>query len=348
MARVRLSDVAEKAGVHTATASRALNPEARDGVNSDTVRRVEQAARQLGYVPNTLARGLRTSRSYVVALVVPDITNALFPPIVRGAERVLSRAGYTLVLTDTNNDPRTELSQISAMRARGVDGFIIATARWSDPAVAELVDSSIPTVLVNRRDAVSKLPYVGADDRHGIRLCVEHLAHLGHRSILHLAGPNNTSTGRERTSAFRSALRALGRPTAGTVVSCAAFTEDAGAAATHELLEGGGGFTALVAANDLLAMGAIEALTEHGLSCPTDVSVTGYNDLSFVRRLTPPLTTVGVPLDEMGELSAEALLAWIVDPAQGHDAQTLLPVAFLERATTAPADRSRRDRRLIG
>lgn len=342
MERVRLSDVAKKAGVHTATASRALNPAARHEVNADTVRRVEQAARRLGYVPNTLARGLRTSRSFVVALVVPDITNALFPPIVRGAERVLSRAGYTLVLTDTNNDPDTERSQISAMQARGVDGFIIATARWSDPAVRELAASNIPTVLVNRRDASSKLPYVGADDRHGMELCVDHLTSLGHKAIIHLSGPNNTSTGRERTAAFRSALRGHRRASAGDVVPCTAYTEEAGARATHKLLDRGVPFTALVGANDLIAMGAIEALTERGVRCPADVSVTGYNDLSFVSRLTPPLTTVGVPLGEMGKLAAEALLGWIANSDDHTAVQTLLPVEFVERATTARAvDRSR-------
>jgi LacI family transcriptional regulator len=337
MDRVRLSDVAKKAGVHTATASRALNPAARHEVNADTVRRVEQAARRLGYVPNTLARGLRTSRSFVVAMVVPDITNALFPPIVRGAERVLSRAGYTLVFTDTNNDPDTERSQISAMRARGVDGFIVATARWTDPAVRELAASKTPTVLVNRRDASSKLPYVGADDRHGMRLCVEHLSALGHRAIIHLAGPNNTSTGRERTAAFRSALRGQGRASAGAVVQCAAYTEEAGALATHDLLDRDVPFTALVGANDLIAMGAIEALTERGVRCPAEVSVTGYNDLSFVRRLTPPLTTVGVPLNLMGELAASALLKWIDDNDSHTAVQTLLPVEFVERATTSIA-----------
>jgi LacI family transcriptional regulator len=335
MERVRLSDVARKAGVHTATASRALNPAARHEVNAETVRRVEQAARRLGYVPNTLARGLRTSRSFVVALVVPDITNALFPPIVRGAERVLSRAGYTLVLTDTNNDPDTERSQIAAMQARGVDGFIIATARWSDPAVGTLAASQTPTVLVNRRDSSSKLPYVGADDRHGMQLCVDHLTGLGHHAIIHLSGPNNTSTGRERTAAFRSAMRAHRRRSAGDIVPCAAYSEEAGALATHRLLDRGVPFTALVGANDLIAMGAIEALTERGLRCPEDVSVTGYNDLSFVRRLTPPLTTVGVPLNRMGELAADALLSWITNPGEHTAVQTLLPVEFVERATTA-------------
>ena len=335
MDRVRLRDVAKKAGVHPGTASRALNPDARHEVNAETVRRVEQAARRLGYVPNTLARGLRTSRSFVVALVVPDITNALFPPIVRGAERVLSAAGFTLVLTDTNNDPDTERTQIAAMRARGVDGFIVATARWADPALEELAGDGVPTVLVNRRHGDAALPYVGADDQHGIQMCVDHLADLGHRRILHLAGPQNTSTGRERTTAFQAAMRARRLPGTGSVVQCAAFTEAAGAEATSVLLEKGREFTALVAGNDLLALGAQAALEERGLSCPGDVSITGYNDLNFVARLKPPLTTVRLPLDMMGELAARALLDWIRKPDEHAAVQTLLPVEFIERGTTA-------------
>src|SRR5436309_5708606 len=127
MQRARLVDVARDAGVHPATASRALNPAVRGEVSQSTVQRVRRAAERLGYFPNTLARGLRTSRSYVAALVVPDITNALFPPIVRGAEQVLTGAGFTLVLTDTNNADEVERSQITSMRANRVDGFIVAT-----------------------------------------------------------------------------------------------------------------------------------------------------------------------------------------------------------------------------
>lgn len=351
--RVRLRDVAQKAGVHPGTASRALNPEARHGVNAETVRRVEQAARRLGYVPNTLARGLRTSRSYVVALVVPDITNALFPPIVRGAERVLSAAGFTLVLTDTNNDPDTERSQIAAMRARGVDGFIVATARWTDPAVEELAGAGIPTVLVNRRHGEAALPFVGTDDRHGIKMCVDHLADLGHRRIVHLAGPQNTSTGRERTAAFQAAMRARRLPATGSVVHCAAFTEAAAATAMAALLDKRREFTAIVAGNDLLALGAQGTLGENGLSCPGDVSITGYNDLNFVARLKPALTTVRLPLNAIGELAARALLDWIRTPTEHTGVQALLPVEFVERGTTAhhavgtraPSSRSKASRR---
>src|SRR5262249_31629030 len=160
------------------------------------------------------------------------------------------------------------------MRARGVDGFIVATARWADPALEELARAAIPTVLVNRRHDDAALPYVGADDRHGIQMCVDHLADLGHRRILHLAGPQNTSTGRERAAAFRDAMRARRLPTTGAVVQCASFTATAGAEATSALLAKRREFTALVAANDLLALGAQDAMEERGLTCPRDVSVT--------------------------------------------------------------------------
>jgi LacI family transcriptional regulator len=152
---------------------------------------------------------------------------------------------------------------------------------------------------------------------------------------VHLAGPNNTSTGRERTAAFRTALRGQGVPSAGSVLECAAYTEEAGATATHTLLDKGVRFTALVAANDLLAIGALEALAGRSLRCPDDVSVTGYNDISFVSRLTPPLTTVGVPLHLMGELAAGELLDWIANPDNHQAVQTLLPVGFMLRGTTA-------------
>jgi LacI family transcriptional regulator len=200
-----------------------------------------------------------------------------------------------------------------------------------------LAFAAIPTVLVNRRHDDAALPYVGADDRHGIQMCVDHLADLGHRRILHLAGPQNTSTGRERAAAFRTAMRARSLPATGAVVPCASFTAAAGAEATSALLDKRREFTALVAANDLLALGAQDALDERGLNCPGDVSVTGYNDLSYVARLKPPLTTVRVPLNMMGELAARALLNWIRKPDEHAAVQTLLPVEFVERGTTARA-----------
>jgi LacI family transcriptional regulator len=335
MSRVRLVEVARAAGVHPATASRALNPNARGEVNQRTVQRVIRAAEKLGYVPNTLARGLRTSRSFVAALVIPDITNSLFPPIVRGAEQVLSGAGFTLVLTDTNNDVDLERGQVASMRAHGVDGFIIATARWDDPLLDELAAERVPAVLVNRRSASSALPFVGGDDQRGVRLCVEHLVRSGHRAIVHLAGPADTSTGRERATAFRAAMREHGLPIRSAVIECTGYSEEAGAEAAARILRSQRPFTAIVAANDLLALGAMETLGAGGLRCPDDYSITGFNDLPFVRKLTPALTTVQVPLTDMGAVAARTLLDWIGSADTVRTTQTLLPVDLVLRATTA-------------
>jgi LacI family transcriptional regulator len=336
---VKLVDVARAAGVHPGTASRALNPETRDQVSGETTKRILRAAERLGYVPNTLARGLRTSRSFITAMVVPDITNPLFPPMVRAAEQVLSQAGYTLVLTDTDNDSATERRQVEQLRGRGTDGFLFATARWTDPVLDELADGGVPAVLVNRNTGSHRFPYVGADERTGVLLAVEHLAGLGHRRMVFLAGPRDTSTGRERAAAFRSALHSLGLPTSrGSVRACAAYTEAAGAAAARRLLDAGQDVTAILCGNDLIAMGVLTVLAEAGISCPAQISVVGFNNMTMVDRLTPPLTTVRLPLALIGELAARTLLAQLQGgPASVEATQTLLNVELAVRGTTGPA-----------
>jgi LacI family transcriptional regulator len=336
--RVKLADVARAAGVHPGTASRALNPTTRDQVSRETSRRVARAAQRLGYVPNAMARGLRTARSHLVGMLVPDVTNPLFPPMVRGAERVLQDAGLTLVLTDTDNDAATERAQLLRLRARGIDGFLIATARWSDDLLAELATATTPAVLLNRTTASAQLPYVGADERTGIRLAVDHLVALGHRHIAYLAGPQDTSTGRERAAAFRQAVRHHGLPTGrGQIRSCTAFTEPAGAAAARRLLPAAGPspWTAIIAGNDLIALGVLDALAAAGLRCPADVSLIGFNDLPLVDRLSPPLTTVRLHLTEMGEQAARTLLDHLADPTTPVT-NTLLTVDLAVRASTAP------------
>ncbi len=335
--RVKLIDVALAAGVHPGTASRALNPATRGRVSPETSRRILKVAERLGYVPNTLARGLRTSKSFVVAMVVPDITNPLFPPMVRAAEQVLSLAGYTLVLTDTDNDSDTERRQVEQLRARGTDGFIIATARWHDPLLEEIADHGVPAVLVNRNIGSHRLPYVGGDERTGMQLAVEHLAELGHRRMVHLGGPQDTSTGRTRASAFRQGMDGLGLPTSRSMVRvCTSYTEAAGAEATRRLLESGQDVTAILCGNDLIAMGALTVLAAAGIRCPDDMSVIGFNNIAMVDRLTPPLTTVRLPLHQIGELSARLLLAEIEGGPQNAGAvQTLLSVQLAVRGTTA-------------
>ena len=205
-----IRDVARLAEVHPGTVSRALNEQTRALVNEETAERVLRVAEELGYQPNPIARGLKTNRSYTVGVLIPDLTNPLFPPIMRGIEDRLGGAGYTALIVNTDNDAARERSQMDAMRARQVDGFIAATARLDTELLADVAAGGAPMVLVNRSLEDGSLPAVTVDDRRGIRLAVNHVADLGHQRIGHVGGPQNLSTGHLRYLGFREAIGDLG------------------------------------------------------------------------------------------------------------------------------------------
>lgn len=331
---VTLRDVAERAGVHPGTASRALNPHTQSLVSEVTVRRVLQAAKALEYRPNPMARGLKTNRTTMVGVVVPDLSNPLFPPIVRGAEVELSRAGYTTIIADTDNDPRREADALAALRARQVDGLLIASARREDEAIAGMFAQGLPMVLINRRSEHVPLPAVTGDDQNGIELAVRHLRDLGHSRIAHLSGPTDMSTGLSRARTFRQVTAELGgEGSPDLVVECATYSVEEGARAAHELFDRASP-TAVVAGNDQIAVGAIDALRERGLRCPEDVSVVGFNDMPFVDKLSPPLTTVRVPHADVGAEAARLLVRWMVHGA-ASSSTTTLPVELVVRGSTA-------------
>lgn len=331
-----LRDVAREAGVHPATASRALNPATRSLVNGETASRVVRVAESLGYRPNPIARSLKTARSATVGLVIPDLTNPLFPPIVRGIEDVLGPAGYNAWVVNTDNDPAREESQIEALRSRHVEGLIVATARLEHPLLERLRTEGVRMVLINRRTKSGHIASVTPDDATGIGLAVTHLAELGHRRIAHLAGPQNTSTGVTRRRAFVQALRDHGlAEDQALITDCESFTEDEGARALRSLLDSGAEFTAVLAGNDLLALGCYDVFAERGMLCPRDLSVVGFNDVPFLDKLRPPLTTVRVPHYEVGAEAARMLLEGLADPDR-HPRSVLLPLSLAVRQSTAP------------
>jgi LacI family transcriptional regulator len=332
-----LRDVARVAGVHPGTVSRALNPQTRGLVNEHTARRVLAAAEELGYRPNPIARGLRTNRSNTIGVLVPDLLNPLFAAVVRGIEDGLREAGYTPLIANTDNDAERERTAYEAMSARQVDGFIAATARRDHWLLADRVDTGPKLVLVNRRVDSDAIPAVTGDDHEGVRLAVEHLTGLGHRRIAHIAGAQTIYTGWCRHEGFVDGMRAHGLEVdEGLIVYSKAFTEREGARCCGELLERRRDFTAIVAANDLLALGCYDALEQRGLRCPEDVSVVGYNDMPFVHRFRPALTTVRVPHYELGATAAELMLEQLRDVA-ASPRQLLLDPTLVVRASTAPA-----------
>jgi LacI family transcriptional regulator len=334
--RVTIDDVARLAEVHKATVSRALNARTRDQVNADTLKRVKRAARQLGYVPNAMARSLRTSRSMIIGVIIPDLTNPIFPPIIRGIEHVLQAQGYTVLIANTDSHDDVEISAFESLLQRQVDGFLLATGRLDDPSVVEqAVAAAVPVVLVNRDAGVGDFPLVTGDNARGIELALEHLVELGHRRIVHAAGPPNFSTTRSRADAFEAAATRAG--VQHQTIYASALTIEAGMAAADQLLAHNKiNPTALVAGNDLVALGLIRRLRAEGLHCPEDVSVVGFNDMPFAGDFWPPLTTVRMPLREIGAEAARLLLRGIEDGEQ--EAATLtLPVSLVARGSTGLA-----------
>jgi LacI family transcriptional regulator len=329
-----IKDVAELAGVHSSTASRALRPDTRDTVSDRTVKRVLDAARKLGFAPNSAARSLRTKTSSVVGVIIPDLRNPVFPSIVRGIEDGLREAGYMAMLANTDGDPETERKLIAAMRARQIDGFILATSRRDDlPPTHD--GELVPTVLVNRDTDDGSVSAVTADNAAGIGAAVQLLVGLGHRRIAHVAAPRELSTGWERYRAFVDAMARHGLTVSEAQVRfCEAFTEDAGRRAAGSLLDDNPAITAIVAVDDLVAIGCYSALAERGLSCPDDVSVTGFNDTPFVGTPHPALTTIHIPHYDMGIESARLLLARIKDPGAAPK-RIVLPVRLVARDSAA-------------
>jgi len=333
--RVTASDVAKAVGVHVSTVSRAMNPQTRGLVADEVAERVLAAAAALGYSPNSLAAGLRTRRSFTVGVVLPDITNPVFPPILGGIQDALEAEGYVPIVADAGPEAARRETVVERMLARQVDGLILATSRRRDPVLDFCRTRGIPLVLVNRVAEDAGFSGVVSDDRRGMRLAVEHLAALGHRAIGHVAGPQDLSTGHGRLQGFLAAMADHGLAVPpGAVVEAGAYSREQGRLATAALLAQAPELTAIVAANDLLALGCYDALRAAGRRCPQDLSVVGHNDMPLVDMVDPPLTTVRIRHHEMGAEAARLLLRQIAGAAEGFD--VVLRPDLVVRASTAP------------
>ena len=338
--RPTIQDVARAARVHPSTVSRVLNPRTRGLVSPPVAKRVEGLARRLGYTPDPVAAGLRTRRSATVGVLIPDMANPVFPLILRGIESALMSAGYTAIITNTDNDPARAREALDRLAARRVEGAILATATLRDPVVARCRALGLPVVLVNRSLPGDKVSAVVNDDAAGIALAVGHLLALGHRAIGHVAGPARISTGQARRAGFAAALRARG--IAAPVVAADNYDIAAGEYACSGLLAAHPRLTAIVAANDLLALGCYDALARRGAACPRDISITGFNDITFADRFSPPLTTVRIPHRVMGEQAARLLLAEIADPQAPKQEIKLEPTLVVRGSTAAPRIKGRK------
>ena len=327
-----IKEIAEATGVHPSTVSRALDPRKRHLVAEGVARRIASQAQALGYQPNRLAANLRTGRSDLIGVLLPDIANPVFAPILAGITETLSAEGYAPIVAEAGDAPSQQISFVETLLSQRVDGLILATVSQDDELVSFCIRRGLPVILVNRSEARDRVASVVSDDDLGMRLAVDHLVGLGHRKIAHVAGPLSTSTGALRRDGFARAMSNHGLP--GVVRESTGYTREAGAQAMAALVDSGIRATAVVAANDLLALGVLDVLKELGLRCPDDISLVGHNDMPLMDVVSPPLTTIRIEHREMGRTAARMLVNAIRD-GSAEIRHVVLRPELIVRSSTA-------------
>jgi LacI family transcriptional regulator len=333
--RVTLKHIASAVGVNVSTVSRALDPASTHNVSPELAEQIRATSRKLGYRPNAAAYTLKTNRTRTVGVVVPDLSDPVFPPIIRGIEDGLGLHDYVSIVVNTDNDARREERVLETLNSRGVDGFILATPKRRDALVSRLTEGR-PVVTIIRKVDDARFSSVVHDEEEGIRRLLTHLVSLGHHAIAHIAGPQDVSTGFMRYGAYARYRKMLGLDEAAALSAFArTFSEEEGERCAEELLATGCDFTAVVCGNDKLAIGAIAAFQRRGLSCPRDLSVTGFNDMPLVDRLQPPLTTVRVQHHKLGFEAAVIAVEALRTPEKARKARHLvLPIELVVRGST--------------
>jgi LacI family transcriptional regulator len=333
-----LKMIATQAGVHISTASRALDPARRHLVADDVARHIEATARRIGYRRDIAAAALRTGRSQLVGVILPDVANPVFGPILQGVEEALAVEGYAAIIANAGAGGAKALDAAERLLARRVEALVSASAELDDPVVSLCLASGVPLVLVNRAEAIGRVHSVVSDDRCGMALAVGRLAALGHRRIGHVAGPQNVSTGLWRRDGFTEAMRAHGLPE-GPVVAAGAYARESGRLATGALLAAHE-VTAIAFANDLLALGGYEALAEAGLKCPDDISIIGYNDMPLMDLVEPALSTVRINPQELGRRAGRLVLDALGSECAQARMEVLEPTLILRRSAGPPSSRT--------
>lgn len=300
-----IKHVAEAAGISITTASRALSGRGR--VSESTRQRTLEIAAQLGYEPNELARQLRGGSSSTIALLVPDITNPFYPELIKGAQAVAKRNNYVLLLGQTDDDKDTTSLLVNQMRRRNVDGIGIVGGHLLDEQVIEQL-AGLKIVVVDRLNDVPGAAIVGSDQKRGGQIATEHLIALGHEDIAFIGGPEDLDVAGQRCRGFNLAMLEAGLAPDFRLMVAGDFTEASGRRAMTSLLARRAHFTAVFAANDLMAIGAMQALDSAGLSVPDDISVVGFDDIHLAEYVRPGLTTVRQQIEVLGQRAAELLI----------------------------------------
>lgn len=332
-------DLARLAGVSPSTVSRALR--GRGQVSAATVLRIQDAATALRYRPNAVARSLTVRQSNSLAVMLPDIANPFFPALVREVQLRAHSYGKTVLLCNTGGEPAAEIEYLEMLASQQIEGVVAMGLKAAPSRVRRYLRSGMRIVALDRPSSVREIVAVQADHRLGGALATSHLIEMGHRHIGLISGPPGISVAADRRAGCLDALTREGLTLAPQLEVAGDFSGASGYQAAQELVATGITFTALVVANDLMALGAMAALRQAGFRVPEDVSVVGFDDIDLGRYATPALTTVRQPLHLMAAAAVDLLLG--LPPEVGLD-PARIPVALVLRGSTAPpaAGRTRR------
>jgi len=317
--RPLLKDVAERARVSVGLASRVLR---NTGSFSEASRsRVLNAAEELSYTPDAVARSLKQRRTKAFGVLISTIMSHFFAPVVRAIEDVASKSGYAVTLCNTDYDPDKEQSYLSALYERGVDGVIVCASPGNDAYLKKIARAGIPVVLVFRKVPGLDAPRITTDNADSARRAVSHLIELGHRRIATITGIRGVQSSAERLAGYRQALLEAGIALRDELVVDGLYDEEASFEGTRRLLDLEDRPTALLTCAETMTIGALYAVKEAGLTVPADISIVGYGDPSWAALLTPPLTVVRHPHYQMGLLAAQTLIG-LVEGRGGDDKTT--------------------------
>lgn len=324
---VTIRDVARLAGVSPSSVSRALATP--DKVRAATRERVQKAAAQLGYHPNRVARGLSTGRTGNLGLVVPDIANPFFAGLVKAVQNRAHECDFLVLLADTDEDVAAEMDLIHTL-TKQVDGFLLCSPRAGDEDLRS-VGGDLPVVMLNRR--VGQIPSVIFDNADGVRQVITHLVALNHRRVGYVAGPKTSWVNRERLRAVRTLAASMGLELVETGTVSPTYL--GGVAAADVLLAAS--VTAVIAYNDMIALGLISQMTARGVRVPQDVSVVGFDDIPTAGLVNPALTTVSEPKEQCGRAAVDLLVDLLNDRERPGNSRRVVPMQLVVRQTTAPS-----------
>ncbi len=332
-----IRDVAKLAGVAPITVSRVIN--GADSVTEDTRQRVQYAINQLHYVPNTLARSLRSRQSHTIALIVSDITNPFWTTIARGVEDTAAENDYRTILCNTDENPAKETNYLNLLVERRVDGVIIAPATREKKRLVLLKQLQVPCVLIDRRVDGFKADQVYGDSRAGARLLIDHLIGLGHRHIALVNGPDTISTAQDRAEGYRMSLEAHGYAVEENLIFQGDFKQESGYRLTQQVIAYDPRPTAIFAANNFIAIGVLQALQEAALRVPEDIALVCIDDVHYLSAIDPFLTVAAQPAYEMGESAARLLIERLTTHRAGKAREVVLPPQLIIRRSCGQGQR---------